>query len=210
MKQKTTAAELLAKLHADPKYVARKKEQNEAFQRKREEYARAEAPMVEELRAAGVPVNSAWDLVNAPNTYSQSLPILLDHLQRPYPDAVRDGIARALAVPSAKFAWALLIQLYRQEQGNRTQQALAVALSNIADDEVIRELIALAGDTELGTSRVLLLDALRRSRLPIARKALMDFGTDPLLQKEAQKILRQLSRSGGRKGRIKAPSSRDG
>lgn len=167
------------------------------IQRKHEENVRAETPLVEELQAAGVPVNSAWDLVNTPNMYPQSLPVLLDHLQRPYPDAVRDGIARAMAVPGAKFAWPLLVKLYRQEQGNRTRQGLAVALSNIADDEVISELIALAGDTELGTSRVLLLDALRRSRLPIARKALMEFGTDPLLQKEAQKILRRLPKSGG-------------
>lgn len=95
----------------------------------------------------------------------------------------------------------MLVKLYRQEQGNRTRQGLAVALSNIADDEVISELIALAGDPELGTSRVLLLDALRRSHLPIARKALMDFGTDPLLQKEAQQILRRLSKPGGRTAR---------
>jgi hypothetical protein len=191
MKQKITAAELLAKLNADPDYVALKKEQDEAFRHKHEENVRAEAPLVEELRAAGVPVNSAWDLVNTPNTYPQSLQILLEHLQRQYPDAMRDGIARAMAVPEAKFAWPLLVKLYRQEQGSRTQQGLAVALSNIADNELIGELIALAGEPQLGTSRVLLLDALRRSRLPLARKALMDFGTDPLLQQEAQKILRR-------------------
>ncbi|MEA3135051.1 MAG: hypothetical protein QOG17_2897 [Gammaproteobacteria bacterium] len=192
MKQKTTAAELMARLNADRDYVARKKERDEAVQRKAEEYARAEAPVVEELRAAGVQVSSVWDLVNATNTYPQSLPILLKHLQREYPDAVRDGIARALAVPSAKFAWPLVVKLYRQEHGNRTKQGLAVALSNIADDEVIGELIDLASESQLGTSRVLLLDALRRSRLPIAHKALMDFGTDPLLQNEAQQILRRL------------------
>jgi hypothetical protein len=99
-----------------------------------------------------------------------------------------------MAVPGAKFAWPLLVKLYRQEQGNRARQGLAVALSNIADDELIRELISLASEPQLGASRVLLLDALRRSRLPIAREALMDFGTDPLLQKESQKILRRLSR----------------
>jgi hypothetical protein len=192
MKDKVTAAELLAKLHADSGYLSRKKEQDETFQRKQKEYARAELPMVEELRAAGVPVNSAWDLVNTPNLYPQSLPILLSHLQRPYPDAVRDGIARAMAVPGAKFAWPLLVKLYRQEQGNRTRQGLAVALSNIADDELVSELIALARDADLGTSRILLLDALRRSRLPIARRALSDFATDPLLRKEAQKLLHRM------------------
>ena len=201
MPAKLTAAEFLAKLQTDPDYRARKRAQDEAFRRMHQENVRAEVPLVEELRAAGVPVNSVWDLVNTPNEYPQSLPILLDHLKRPYPDALRDGIARAIAVPGARFAWPLLVKLYREEKGNRTRQGLAVALSNIADDELIRELIALAGDPELGTSRVLLLDALRRSRLPLARKALMDFGSDPLLKREAQQILRQLSGSGGRTSR---------
>jgi hypothetical protein len=196
MKRKNvTAAELMARLNSDPEWVARKKEQDEAFQRKHDEYARAEAPLVEELRAAEVPVNSAWDLVNTPNAYSQSLPILINHLQRPYPDAVRDGIARALAVPDAKFAWPLLVKLYREEREKRTKSGLAVALSNIADDAVIDELITLARDPQHGVSRVALLDGLRRTRLPRARRALVEFGTDPLLRKEAQRILRGLKKT---------------
>ncbi len=193
-----TLAEHDARLKAEGKwdaYVTRKKEEDEAFRRRQEEYSRAETPLMEELRGVGVAVSSVWDLVNENNRYQQSLPILLSHLRRSYPDAVRDGMARALAVPDAKFAWPVLVELYRQEQGERTKDGLAVALSNIADDDVVDELIALAKDSQHGGSRVLLLDALRRSRLPQARKALMEFGTDPLLQKEAQRILRYRKRS---------------
>jgi hypothetical protein len=221
MKKKVTAAELMTRLNNDPDFVARKKERDEAIQRKEEEYAHAEAPLVQDLRAAGAQVSSVWDLVNAgrkrpsrtfristdppealwdwldanEGSYASILPLLLDHLQRPYPDAIRDGIARALAVPEARFAWSTLVKLYRQEVAEGTRQGLAVALSNIADDAVIDELIELARDPQQGESRVLLLDALRRSRLPQARKALMEFGTDPLLQKEAQKILRRQART---------------
>ena len=131
-------------------------------------------------------------MVNATNTYEQSLPILLEHLQRSYPDAVREGIARALAVPAAKFAWPSLVNLYRQETVRRTKDGLAVAISNIADDETLDELIALARDVGHGESRVLLLNALERSRLPKARKALMELGGDPMLQKEVQRILNRL------------------
>jgi HEAT repeat protein len=184
-----------ARLNADPEWVARKKERDEAFQREHDENVRAEAPLVKDLRVAGVPVNSAWDLVNMPtNAYPQSLLILLDHLQRPYPDAVRDGIARALAVPDAKFAWPLLVKLYREEREKRTKTALAMALSNIADDAVIDELITLARDPQHGVSRAALLDGLRRTRLPQARAALREFETDPFLKKEAQRILRRLKR----------------
>jgi hypothetical protein len=139
-----------------------------------------------------VPVGSVWDLVNSTNAYDQSLPILLDHLQRPYPDAIREGIARAMAVPAAKFAWPSLVKFYRQEQERRTKDGLAVAISNIVDDETLDELITLTRDEIHGESRVLLLSALERSRLPKARKALMELGGDPMLQKEAQRILRRL------------------
>src|ERR1700739_370088 len=95
-----TLEEHHARLKAEGKwdeYVARKKERDEAVQRKEEEYARAEAPLVKELRAAGLEVDSVWDLVNnKTGPYPQALRILVDHLRRPYPDAIRDGIARAL------------------------------------------------------------------------------------------------------------------
>jgi len=74
---------------------------------------------------------------------------------------------------------------------------LAVALANIADDDLLDELITLAKDPQNGKSRVLLLDALKRSSLPQARKALMEFGADPLLKKEAQRLLGQLKRQRG-------------
>jgi len=103
MKRKT-AAELLAELQADPDFNNRKKARDAAFLQREREHALAEAPIVEELRSVGVSVNSIWELVNSLNAYPQSLPILLKHLQGNYPDAVRDGIARAMAVPDAKFA----------------------------------------------------------------------------------------------------------
>jgi hypothetical protein len=189
-----TAAEAMAEFEKDPAFVERRRQREEERRRAEEADARAEAPIVEELRKAAVPVGSIWDLVNSLNTYAQSLPILLDHLQRPYPDAVREGLARAVAVPGARFAWPLLVRLYGQEQGQRAKHGLAVALSNIVDDETLDELIELARDVQHGDSRVLLLSALEGSHLPQARKALMDLGSDPALQKEVQRILRRLRR----------------
>ena len=129
-----TAAEFKAELERDPVWVEQRRQREEAFKRLEEEYARAEAPLVRELHAAGLTVGSAWDLVNTTTAYRQALPILLDHLHREYPDAIREGIARALAVPEAKFAWPVLVKLYREEEGPRTKDGLAVAICNIADD----------------------------------------------------------------------------
>ena len=97
-KKKVTAAELIAKLNADPKFVAKRAREEEERQEREAEYRRAEAALVEELRAAGVVVESVWDLVNTAALYPTALPILLDDLQRSYAQPWREGIARALAV----------------------------------------------------------------------------------------------------------------
>ena len=189
-----TAAEVMAKLNADPEFVARRAKQEEELQRREAEFRRAETPLVEELRAAGFPVESAWDFVNTSDSYPKALPILLKHLPRPYPGRVREGIARALAVPEAKFGWDVLTRLYRDENDRWVKGGLAVAIANTSDDEVIGEVIALARDRQHGSSRLLLLSALERSGDRRARATLMELGTDPDLMKEIPIILRRLNR----------------
>jgi len=155
------------------------------------EWRRAEAPLVEELRVAGFEVGSAWDLVNTSTPYPAALPILLEHLGRPYPDRVREGIARALAVGrDARFGWETLVRLYRDEPaGNDAKDGLAAALAAVSDDDVVDELVSLARDPAHGESRILLLLGLKRSRAPRARAALEEFAGDPVLGQEARALL---------------------
>ncbi|WP_316180320.1 MULTISPECIES: hypothetical protein [unclassified Bradyrhizobium] len=192
MKDKpVTADELLKRLHADPAWLAAEREREHVFAEKRAQNALAEAPLVADLRSAGIPVSSVWDLVNDRRRWPRSFPILLAHLDRPYPDAIRDGIARALADPELRFAWHILADYYmKAARGSRTEQGLAVALANSADDEVMPELIAFVRDSSLGDCRGLLLDALTRSRLPLVDDALQEFLHVPTLAKEATRILK--------------------
>lgn len=193
-----TLAEHEALLKAEGRYdamVAAHRKRDEELQRREEEFARAEAPLLDDLRKAGVHVTSAWDLVNSENTYDHVLPILLGHLARPYPDAVREGIARALAVPAAQFAWPVLVDLYKKEQGRQTKDGLAVAIANTVNSETIDELIGLAKDTVHGSSRLLLLSGLKRSRLERARQALVELEDDPDLTTEVRVILRRRRQS---------------
>lgn len=193
-----TAAEHEAWLKETGQYAAmeeRRRLQEEERLKSEAEYRRAEAPLVDELQAAGYQVQSAWDLVNTPGSYPKAVPILLAHLSRPYPAAVREGIARALAVREASCGWEVLTRLYRDEHEVRAKDGLAVAIAAAANDELIGDVIALARDTSQGPSRLLLLSALERSTDPRARAALMDLGTDPDLTKEIQVILRRLKRA---------------
>jgi len=197
-----TAAEHEAWLKAAGQYDAmmeRRRQQHHELQERAAEWRQAEAPLVEQLRTAGFHVDSVWDLVNTNTSYLKVLPLLLDHLQRPYPAPVREGIARALAVPEAKFGWGVLVPLYRNEQDKRAKDGLAAAIAAAADDEVIAEVIELAEDQRHGPSRLLLVRAIERSRDPRAYRALVGLATDPELRKEVQVVLHRLERAKGRR-----------
>jgi len=193
-KKKITAADLMKKLRSDPDFVAKRQQADQELAQRTAELRQAEAPLLNDLRAAGYIVDSVWQLVNTAASYSSALPLLLEHLQREYPVPVREGIARALAVPQARFAWDTLINLYRAERDPRAKGGLAVALGVIADDELIDDVIALALDSQHGETRAFLLGALERSTDPKASTTLMQLRSDAELADEVRTILRRRKR----------------
>lgn len=154
-------------------------------------WQQAEKPLVDELRGAGFDVESAWDLVNTSVPYPDALPILLDHLERDYPDRVREGIARALAVgPDAMFGWDKIISCYRNEpEGTDTKDGLAAAIAAVASSAVIDEVIELVEDDLHGESRILLLIELKRSGDARAWATLVGLRDHPQLGAEAMALV---------------------
>jgi len=197
VKKGQTSAEFLAELEKDPDWVRRRQEREANTQRYLDEMYRAEIPLVAALRAAGVAVKTVWDLVNTGAQYPHALPVLFEHLQRPYPDSVLSGIARALAVPESKMWWNELRETFEARQDERVngvKTALAAALMAAADNDVVGDVIKLVEDPRHGEHRVLLLTALARSSRPEARAALERAVEDPQLVKEAKIQLRKLAR----------------
>lgn len=193
MRKQITAAELMAELNADPEYLARQAREAQADALKAAEQRRAEAPLVQALREVGVAVESVWDLVNTAGPYPEAVPVLLEHLQRSYPAAVREGIARALAVPDSGAVWAKIVEMYRRERGGRVKEGLAVAISAAANEQFIDDVIALARDGANGPSRALLLAAIARwADRQKARELISELKKDPELEVEAKVILRRL------------------
>lgn len=161
-----------------------------------------ESPIVAELQAAGLKIQSVGDLINMRERYAAAIPVLLKHLRKPYSDVVREGIARSLAVaePEVQKAWPLLVEEYRKapmgwgikgpgdtkEFRLGAKDGLACALSVAVTDDTLPELIALARDRTLGESRILLLSALKkcRSKSTLAQQAIAELANDPELQKE--------------------------
>lgn len=184
----------MAELHADPEWVAARRAEEEELAAKITESDRAEAPLRADLAAVGIDVNSAWDLVNTSKPYPEALPILLDHLQRDYPAEIIDGIARALAVPPARFGWDTIVDVYRKAPENRAKDGLAAALAAMVDDALWPELLELIRDRSNGPSRILLLTAVQYWDDDRADPVLAEFEDDPDLRIEVEELRRRRAR----------------
>ncbi|WP_315836917.1 hypothetical protein [Bradyrhizobium prioriisuperbiae] len=159
-----------------------------------------EQPILADLHDVGLSVRSVWDLVNTSTKYSEAVPVLLRHLLFPYSDRIREGIARALAIPDPEVrkAWSTLVEEYRKapagwgviargdtkEYRLGAKGGLACALAVAVSDETLPELIAIAKDRSQGETRVLLLSALRKSKSSLAKQAIEELASDPDLAKE--------------------------
>jgi hypothetical protein len=182
-----TAAELTARLQADPEFVAKQKERELALAERVGRHREEQAPIVLELREAGIQILFLPDLIKRSVPYPTAIPILLKHLVLPYSDVTRETLARILAVPDARHAWPILAAEYRKIPNSvrlGAKGGLAVALAATATDKVMDELIVLAKDQSQGESRVLLLRALRKSKSAVAKRAIEELASDPVLEKE--------------------------
>jgi hypothetical protein len=183
------ASELMEQLANDPVRQAAiaKREAERAVLRAG--WRAAEAPLVAELQAAGYDVDSVWDLISTTVPYPDALPILVDHLSRDYPDRVREGIARALAVRAAVPWWPELRGYYIKATGPDAKGALAVAVSVTVTKATLSEYIDLIKDPANGSSRVLLVRALKRLRDPRGLAVLEELRNDPVLGQEVGRTL---------------------
>lgn len=199
MKKRISAAEFLARLNSDPEWVAMKRKKEEELQQRASQIRREEEPLLLELHTAGFCIDSVWDFVNTADPYPAALPILLKHFQMPYPAIVREGIARALAVPDGRFAWKMLVGWFEKEESKRVKDGLAIAVAVTAFEEGFDEVVRLLR-SPLGPSRVFLLQVLEKSKNPRAKDLLRELESDPELAKEIAIINKRLhSRKNGQR-----------
>ncbi|MHA6907962.1 hypothetical protein ACQUJS_05925 [Ralstonia pseudosolanacearum] len=196
------AAELAAKLQASPEFLKKQQEREQARSERVARIHAEQAPLLTDLHAIGLKINSVSDLINTAERYEKAIPVLLRHLLISYSDVTKETIARSLAVPEPEVqkAWPLLVEEYRKapmgwgikapgdtkEYRLGAKDGLACALSVAVTDETLPELIALAKDRTQGESRVLLLSALkkRRKKNPLAQQAIEELASDPELERE--------------------------
>ena len=176
-----TAAELLARVQADPAW-GRVDGEREA---KRQELARrhklAAAPVIEDLEQAGFSVDSLDELRHTRTTYRAAVPVLLKWLPVVPDAAVKESIVRALSVPWAKPAAAgPLIAEFRNssDPSSGLKWAIGNALAVVADDTVFSEVSELVRDRRNGKAREMLALALSNMQDPRAVPLLVELLDD--------------------------------
>jgi hypothetical protein len=190
----------MARLNADPEFLAGEARDREELEKHWAARDKALIPVVEALQAAGCPVSSPYDMLRLadekPRLYIEAIPILLEHLQRPYPSDARVQIAFALSTPAAEIAWNQIVAQYSSDSDDRVKEKLANAIIRCANKARLGEVIDLVRDPKNGPSRLILLTTLQRSRDPRALATIMDLANDPDLVKEIAFIMK------GRKKRM--------
>lgn len=173
-KTKITAAELMERLQKDKKYQVIMKEKEKKLKEFQELLNKDEKPLIQAVEKVGIKINSVWDLVNTSKSYTEVIPVLIEHLTKPYHQRTKAGIARALAVPEAKeLAWDVLLSEYNKavsdekiEDPNKKgyKDGLAVAISFLADKSRIDIIFDLIQDKKHGKSRVFFIENLFKLR----------------------------------------------
>ena len=193
-KRRVTAAELMSQLNRDPAFVQAEADRDARLRDLERSLIAEEAPLLADLAAVGVRVNSVWDLVNTATDYARALPILLQHLRESYHPRNREGMARALAVRSARGLLGEIVDLYQTEGNAEVKTALACAIAAAADDTFRSELMRLAADRRHGGSRAILLHALAKKPTAETRQLLESLQQDESVAAEAKFHLRGMRR----------------
>jgi len=198
-----TATEVMAELERrkreDPAYRA----ELERVEQERAERARqlriAERPVVNDLKAIGLELDSVWQLYKIPNSRPKAVPVLPKHLALDYPDRVLEGIGQGLYDPSARTHWDERRHMMLSTDRDAVRDRVAAALSNCARREHYDDLIDFVRDERLGECRVYFLRPINRIGNRIGagkgRAVIESLADDPALGREATAILRGRSRS---------------
>lgn len=199
---KITADELQEQLLQDKEYQKWLKEKEKVRIALEAAYTEDEKPLVEDLKKAGLNITSSWDLVNTKSRYKPAIPILLEHLPRPYHLKNKEGIVRALAVKEAiGKASPVLIAEYNRTPKDKMPLRWAIGNTiyiTITDDDV-ESILPIVRDKTNGMSRQMFVAALGKVKAEKAEEVLIQLLDDEEVTTHALEAL----------GRMKSKKAKD-
>ncbi len=191
-----SATELMAQLRDDPEYQRSVQSAESERQVKAEALRRAELPIVDDLRSAGVQVGSAWDLVNFSEPYPNALPVLMEHLEHGgYPARVMESLGRALAVRPSVAYWDRIRTRWLEARDSGEEDGTAVALAACATKAQIDDLIRFLTVEQRGSSRIYFIGPILKVGGERGRAVVEALREDPIFGDEATALLKRRTTS---------------
>lgn len=185
-----SAAELMAQLANDKEYQSQRAIFKRDLAERKAVWRAAEEPIVAELRAVGVELDSVWDLVNTDVPYPSALPVLIRYLEDgELPDRVLEGLGRALAVGPAIEFWDRLIALRLSPASAGQAEGSAVALAACVTPDRVDDLIRIVTEEERRPEHIFFLRPILKLGGDRGREVLASLDADPVLAVEAQALL---------------------
>jgi hypothetical protein len=179
-KQKKTAGEHMAELESDPAY---RQIRDDKAQRRFEREARLRAleePILADLRAAGLTVDSVYDLLPAHFPLpSQVVQILLKWLPLVSDNAIKESIIRTLIGAREPYDGQPLVDCFTADRSETLRFPIANTIAYSFPTGIAAWLVERAQERRFGSDRQILLLALarhvpRETAIPILRQALED------------------------------------
>ena|SRR5882672_1997342 len=156
---------------------------------------RAEAPILSELRSAGYDIPSLWEH-DGKKPPDRAIDVLVEHLQRNHPFQIRWAITNIISGDYATKYFSLFVKLFANDPdvtGYKAKSGVGGLIGQYCDDSNSQIAVDLAKDPRHGESRVALLDALFRRRIPAALNAIGELVKDPSVRSIAQKYQKRIT-----------------
>jgi len=157
-----------------------------------------EKPLIDELHKVGINVSSVWDLVNTSKSYKKAIPILIEHLSKPYHPKNKEGIVRALAVKDAIgiVASKAVINEYHNIpiEDHFLRWAIGNTMTILITEDCIDSVTNIVLNEKNGDTRQMFVAALRRLKSPKATEVLQQLLSDEseVIRSEAQKAFKNM------------------
>lgn len=172
-----TAFELMEDLHNDRDYQEMILKKEEESREKMMFFAKEEKPLLDALNNKGIVVSSVWDLVNMKESYSDAIPILVEHLSKPYHHRIKEGIVRSLGVKEAKGkAGKALIEEFHKtpKDGSDYHWVIGNAMVVVMSQEDEKDVLEIVKDKSNSEARHMFVLGLSRSKSIEVEQVLID------------------------------------
>jgi len=161
------------------------------------QYSKETSGLLLELKEKGLSISSVWDLVNSSKSYKEAIPILTNHLSRPYHIKNKEGIVRALAVKEAKgIACQAIIEEYKKtpKDEHNLRWVFGNTMSIIITEDYLDDVIEIVKDESNGDSRQMFVAALGNLGSSKTQDMLNSLikNKSQVVSKEAKKALKKI------------------